>query len=129
MDSPHHFTLLAGGEMLEVYVEEIGDRYVIYLAGNVFEVAAAPQLVGRKDPTRSALPVNGSAAVNAPMPGLVLQVFVEPGQQVERGDVLLVLEAMKMENDIRAPAAGRVDHVGVRAGQRVDQGQRLVVID
>lgn len=70
----------------------------------------------------------GAGEVKAPMPGLVLRVLVEPGQRVEAGAGLAVLEAMKMENQIKAPAAGVVAAVRVEAGKAVEKGQVLVVL-
>lgn len=67
-------------------------------------------------------------AVNAPMPGTILKVNVTQGQAVNAGDVLCVLEAMKMENDITAPKAGTVTQVVVSKGSKVDTGAPLVVI-
>ncbi len=64
--------------------------------------------------------------IRAPMPGLVLRVEVTDGQNVEAGDTLLVLEAMKMENAIKAPAAGCVKQVGVVAGAAVEKGALLI---
>ncbi len=64
--------------------------------------------------------------LKAPMPGLVLEVAVKPGQEVEEGDTLLVLEAMKMENVIKASAAGVVTEVKIAAGDSVEKGQVLV---
>ena len=68
----------------------------------------------------------GSGDVNAPMPGKVLQVLVEPGHSVEEGQPLLVLEAMKMENVIKATAAGTVSEVPVNEGDAVEKGSLLV---
>jgi pyruvate carboxylase subunit B len=70
----------------------------------------------------------GAGEVKAPMPGLVLRVLVEPGQRVEAGAGLAVLEAMKMENQIKAPVAGAVVAVRVSAGTAVEKGQVLVVL-
>lgn len=70
----------------------------------------------------------GAGEVKAPMPGLVLRVMVEPGQRVEAGAGLAVLEAMKMENQIKAPVAGVVEAVRVAAGTAVEKGQVLVVL-
>lgn len=69
-----------------------------------------------------------SGAVRAPMPGLVLRVEVQPGQRVEAGAGLVVLEAMKMENEIAAPGAGVVRSVRVEAGQVVEKGAVLAEI-
>ncbi|GBD33077.1 MAG: hypothetical protein KatS3mg081_0156 [Gemmatimonadales bacterium] len=70
----------------------------------------------------------GGGIVRAPMPGLVLRVEVEVGQRVGAGSGLLVLEAMKMENEIRSPRDGVVRRVLVRAGQAVEKGAELVEI-
>jgi biotin carboxyl carrier protein len=68
----------------------------------------------------------GPATLRAPMPGLVVRVLVEAGQDVGVGAGLVVLEAMKMENELKAPAAGTVGAVRVRAGEPVEKGQVLV---
>ena len=67
-------------------------------------------------------------AVNAPMPGTILKVNVTQGQAVKEGQVLVVLEAMKMENEIMAPKSGTVNQVLVSKGASVDTGAPLVVI-
>ena len=77
---------------------------------------AAPAVTGAGDP------------VNAPMPGNILKVNVSQGQAVKSGDVLCVLEAMKMENEIMAPKDGTVTQVLVSKGSTVDTGAPLVVI-
>ena len=69
---------------------------------------------------------SGPTTLKAPMPGLVVRVSVEEGSRVEAGSPLVVLEAMKMENELRATAAGVVKGVKVKAGQPVEKGQVLV---
>jgi biotin carboxyl carrier protein len=68
----------------------------------------------------------GPATLRAPMPGLVLRILAEPGQEVAAGAGLVVLEAMKMENELKAPAAATVGAIRVRPGQAVEKGQVLV---
>lgn len=65
-------------------------------------------------------------AIKAPMPGLVLEINVEVGQEVQEGDNLLILEAMKMENSFTSPRAGIIKSIVVKKGQAVDKGQLLI---
>ncbi len=71
----------------------------------------------------------GEITIKAPMPGLVRDVAVTVGTDVVEGQRLVVLEAMKMENDIQAPRAGRVKTIHVKAGETVDSGRALVVLE
>ncbi|HEX9393001.1 MAG TPA: biotin/lipoyl-containing protein, partial [Gemmatimonadales bacterium] len=73
-------------------------------------------------------PASGGV-VKAPMPGLVVRVEVQEGQRVEAGAGLVVVEAMKMENELRATRAGVVSRVHVKAGQTVDRGVPLVTLE
>ena len=93
-------------------------------------VAAAPAAAPEAAPAAPAAPVVTGAgdAVNAPMPGTILKVNVSQGQAVKEGDVLCVLEAMKMENEIMAPKAGTITQVVVAKGSSVNTGDALVVI-
>ena len=74
-------------------------------------------------------PPGGAGAITSQMTGRIIRVNVEPGQQVTEGDVLLIIEAMKMENEVLAPAAGTVKEVAVAAGARVSEGDLLVILD
>ncbi|HXG42976.1 MAG TPA: biotin/lipoyl-containing protein [Dehalococcoidia bacterium] len=78
---------------------------------------------------RRALSVAGPGVVTAPMTGRVVRVQVQMGDEVEEGQVLLVVEAMKMENEVTAPVAGRVKEVLVQAGARVSEGDPLVLLE
>jgi biotin carboxyl carrier protein len=74
-------------------------------------------------------PPGGAGAITARMSGRIIRVDVEPGQQVKEGDLLLIIEAMKMENEVLAPARGTVKEVAVAAGARVSDGDLLVILD
>jgi glutaconyl-CoA decarboxylase len=94
-------------------------------------VAAAPVAAAPAAPAAAAAPaVTGAGeAVNAPMPGNILKVNVKTGDAVKAGQVLVVLEAMKMENEIFAPKSGTVAQVLVQKGATVDTGATMVVLN
>jgi biotin carboxyl carrier protein len=96
----------------------------IFVDGEVFRVE-----VDDADRGARARPGAGDEALAAPMPATVIKLLVEPGQIVERGDSLLLLEAMKMELPIRAPRAGRVSAFHCKAGELVQAGVPLVILD
>ena len=92
-------------------------------------VAAAPAAAAAPAPAAAGVTVSGGTTVSAPMPGNILKVNVTAGQSVNEGDVLVILEAMKMENEIMAPKAGTVAQVLVSKGTTVDTGATLVVLN
>ncbi len=89
--------------------------------------AAAPAAPAPAAPAAAA-PAGGEK-VNAPMPGTILEVKVAVGSTVKKGDLLFVLEAMKMENEILSPVEGKVTFVGTTKGSSVDTGAALCVIE
>ncbi|HMB90120.1 MAG TPA: acetyl-CoA carboxylase biotin carboxyl carrier protein subunit, partial [Rhodothermales bacterium] len=106
------------------------DRVRVTLRGRQIEVQIKDQRALLLE--RFGLDDAGAAAqreAHAPMPGLVLRVLVEPGQQVEAGDGLVVLEAMKMENELRAQAPGTIAAIHVNPGDAVSKNALLLEID
>jgi glutaconyl-CoA decarboxylase len=120
------------GNSVEVTVN--GKSYAVEVAGGVAPSAMPPRPnvaapVAAPPPLRSVAPAGGGAGeVRAPIPGVVLKVSVEPGQSVTATTELLVLEAMKMENEIFAGMDGVVEKVLVKPQQEVSQGDLLVTI-
>ena len=117
-----NYRITVNGTTYDVAVEETG-------ASASAPVAAAPKAAA---PAPAAVPAAtgsaGSVVVSAPMPGKILSVKTEVGASVKKGDVLIVLEAMKMENEIVAPAAGTVDTIPVSKGDAVNTGDVLVTL-
>ncbi len=106
-----------------------GTQYDITLEVLEGEAAAAPVPAPKAAPAApaAAAPAGGQT-VTAPMPGTILSVNVQPGQSVKKGDILVMLEAMKMENEIMAPADGTVGVVNVTKGQSVQSGDVLLTL-
>ena len=125
------YKVTLNGRTYEVEVEA-GKAMLIdeYEAVAPASAPAAPASAPAAAPAAPAAPaVTGAGvAVNAPMPGNILKVNVQNGQAVKEGQVLVVLEAMKMENEILAPKNGTVTQVLVSKGTTVDTGAPLVVI-
>ena len=117
--------ITVNGVTYDVQVEEVGESAAPASAAAV--PAAAPAAKAAPAAPKAA-PAAGGEPVAAPMPGTILSVNVTAGQSVKSGDVLLVLEAMKMENEIKAPKDGTVTAVSVTKGESVDTGATLVTI-
>jgi biotin carboxyl carrier protein len=96
------------------------DRRQVFFDGEVYELEVAPE---GSTPVRS---TTGADALSAPMPATVARVLVAPGQAVRRGEIVVTLEAMKMEMPIRAPRDGSIKAVHCSAGQLVLPGAPLV---
>jgi 3-methylcrotonyl-CoA carboxylase alpha subunit len=110
-----------GGELVRATIVERDGSFELRIGGRVF-------VIGTSAPDAEAAE-GGSGRITAPMPGRVLAVFVKPGDKVEAGARLLVLEAMKMENRMTAPVSGTVTNVGVAEGDQVAEGTLLVEIE
>ena len=111
IESVKGLTVLELKELIDTYCEEFG----------VSAVAAAA-------PAAAPAPAAGAEVIAAPMPGTILSVNVAPGQSVRKGDVLMVLEAMKMENEIMCPRDGVVSSVQAAKGAAVESGTLLCVL-
>ena len=122
------FNITVNGVSYDVEVEEVSGNAAPAAAPKAAP-AAAPKAAPKAAAPKAAAPVAGGEQVKAPMPGNVLDVKVAVGQQVKKGDVLLILEAMKMENEINAPKDGTVAQVTVTKGATVDSGAVLVVLN
>ena len=126
------FNITVNGVAYEVEVEEVGAVPAAVPAAPVVAaapVAAAPAAPKAAPAAPKAAPVAGGTKVNAPMPGVILDVKVAQGASVKKGDILLVLEAMKMENEIVAPQDGTVAQVLATKGASVNSGDALVVLN
>ena len=116
------------GTNYEILLEALGETGTPVAATASAPVAAAPAPVAAAPAPAPVVAGNGQK-VEAPMPGTILKVNVTAGQAVKAGDVLMILEAMKMENEIMCPADGKIGAVAVSQGQSVDTGALLCTIE
>lgn len=121
-----NYTITVNGTPYNVTVEDAN--------GSAAPVAAAPAPASAPASAPATAPAAapaaaGSVSVDAPMPGNILDIKVSNGASVKAGDVLLILEAMKMENEIVAPQDGTVASVNVNKGDTVEAGQTLVSLN
>jgi biotin carboxyl carrier protein len=131
-DDGRHAVLKVDGQEYEVEASNVSS--VSVPAASPASAAPTPEPKPRPQTAAAppAAPDNvgaGDLQVRAPMPGLVLQVCVSVDQGVKRGDVLLRLEAMKMENDIESHVEGKVKEILVKKGDEVQEGEVLMVLE
>ena len=133
------FNVFVDGDYLEVEVDEVGGPPVVTAVTPMMpQAAAAPAPTpvaapAAPAPAPAAAPtpkpaVEGGTPIEAPMPGMVIRYEVKEGDSVNEGDVVLILEAMKMENSIAAPASGTVLSIPFKSGDSVQKGDTLAVI-
>ena len=122
----HFLSLILDGKSYEAGMEKRPTGYAVVLPDDVIAVDIAPAARGAAASFRKPA---GPIRVTAPMPGKLVRLLVTRGQAVEAGQGLVVVEAMKMENELRAPRAGRVSELPVQEGQAVDTGTLLVRLE
>ena len=137
-------------DLLSVQLEKLGDNdmknYTITVNGNVYDVTveegastgavsvpaapkAAPKAAAAPAAKPAATGAAGSVKINAPMPGKIVDVKVKVGDAVKKGQTVLVLEAMKMENDIVAPEDGTVASINAAVGSAVEAGETIATLN
>ena len=124
-----NYTITVNGNVYDVTVEE-GAGVVAAAPATAPKAVAAPKAAPAAAP-KAAAPAGaqGGVKVNAPMPGKILGIKVAAGQAVSKGDVLIVLEAMKMENEIVAPQDGTVASINTSVGEQVEAGAVLATLN
>ena len=124
---PGVFSVLRNGRAYEVRIVPSQDGYSIQIGGTVFKAEVRdPRSLNHR---RASGLGHGRQNITSPMPGKVVRVLVHAGQEVEPGQGLLVVEAMKMQNEMKASKAGRVAAINVKDGDTVAAGETLTVIE
>ena len=126
------FIINVNGNSYEVEVEEVGgapapvSRPAPKAAAPSAAAPAAPKAAPAPAPVAASA---GQEVIESPMPGNIWKILVKEGQEVKSGDVLLILEAMKMENEILAPRDGKIASITTSEGSAVNTGDKLVIMD
>ena len=131
--TPGVYSLLMNGRSFQAYVSKPPGDAPGLAGPYVVVVGLRRYLVELRDPRQwrrrgSSIETEGPLEIVAPMPGKIVKVLVAEGDEVQRGQGLLVIEAMKMQNELRAPRAGRVERVYLAEGRGVENGARLVKV-
>lgn len=127
---PELYSVLFGGKSYEMLVTSDRFNYTVSIRSHQFQVQVQDERSRRLNQARK-LPTlpEGELAITAPIPGLVIKTLVNPGDAIEEGQPLVILEAMKMENEIRSMRSGVVKAILVSPGQRVEQNAVLIVLE
>ncbi len=123
------YSLLIDGRSYEAYVSPDEDQWEVLLLGRQYPVRVEDARERRLRAAAGGAPeTHGDFQLKAPMPGLVVAVPVEENQPVQKGQVLLILESMKMQNELRSPRSGRVQRIKVKVGESVERRQVLLTV-
>ncbi len=124
------YSMLVDNKSYEAYIYPAEDEKLhVFMLGRMYAVRVEDEREKRlREAAGSAAVAGGEFHLKAPMPGLVVSIPVQEGQPVEKGQVLLILESMKMQNELKAPRAGKIDRIRVKPGETVEQKATLLSI-
>jgi biotin carboxyl carrier protein len=123
------FSLILDGRSYESFVYQGEEDWDVLLRGRQYQVKVEDEREKRLKAAAGAGTVEGGEFhLKAPMPGLVVSVLIEEGQEVKKGQVMLILESMKMQNELKAPRDGVMGRIRVKAGESVEQRQTLLSV-
>ena len=125
--SPGIYSILVNGKSFEVRMEQASAELRAIAGSREFRVVISDEREWRRK-RGSAIEAEGRQQVLAPMPGKIVRVLVKTGDAVRAGQGLLVVEAMKMQNEIRAPKSGTIDRLAVVEGQTVNAGEVVAIV-
>lgn len=121
------FSLILDGKSYESYVYQGDEDWQVLLRGRQYQVKIEDEREKRlRAAAGGGVAEGGEFHLKAPMPGLVVSVLVKEGQEIKKGQVMLILESMKMQNELKAPRDGTMGRIRVKAGESVEQKQALL---
>jgi biotin carboxyl carrier protein len=121
------YSLIVDGRSHESYIYQGDDNWQVLMRGRLYPVQVEDEREKRlRAAAGGGIAETGEYHLRAPMPGLVVAIPVSEGQPVKRGEVILILESMKMQNELKAPRDGTIGRLRVRPGETVEQKQTLL---
>jgi biotin carboxyl carrier protein len=124
-----NYSLIVDNRSFEVEVDITEDEYRVLVDGRNYHIDLVDERRVRLGGLQSDIQLQGRQNVSVPMPGKVIAVLVSEGDKVERGQGLVIVEAMKMENEVRCPIDGEVKEVRVKTGDALEAGAVLAVVE
>jgi biotin carboxyl carrier protein len=123
------YSLIVDGKSHESYVAQVDDIWQVLMRGRLYPVTVEDEREKRlRAAAGGGVAETGEYHLKAPMPGLVVTIPVAEGQEVKKGQVLLILESMKMQNELKSPRDGKVNRIKVKPGESVEQRQTLLSV-
>ncbi len=122
-------SLLLDGQVYDVEFDDVGQEVQVLVRGDAFRVDVADERALRLRAGAAAFQVEGKVTLTAPMPGKVVRLLVKQGEAVQEGQGLVVVEAMKMENELKSPKAGTVTEVFAQEGKTVEANAKLLTVE
>ena len=122
------YSLIIDGKSHEGYVYPDEESWQVLLKGRLYQAAVEDEREKRLRTAAGAVSESGEFHLKAPMPGMVVSIPVAEGDTVKKGQVLLVLESMKMQNELKSPQDGTVHRLRVKPGDKVEQKQPLLTV-
>ena len=124
-----NYSLIVDNRSFEIEVDNTDDEYRVLVDGRSYHINLVDERRLRVGASQAATQLQGRQRVSVPMPGKVIAVLVTEGDQVEKGQGLVIVEAMKMENEVHSPIAGAIKEIKVKAGDTVEGGAVLVIVE
>jgi biotin carboxyl carrier protein len=130
LNNNRRYSLVADSRNFEATMEKISGGFNIWHSGGQTFAEVADEKTARFQKLMGSITGSSKLSVlKAPMPGLVLKIEVEPGQHIKKGDGLVIVEAMKMENELKAAASGVVKEIKIKPRQSVEKNQILIIFE
>lgn len=129
MSSQSLYSLLLDSHSFESFIDEAEEGWRVLLRGDLYDVTVVDERAARLAKSAGGVAAqSGDYHLKAPMPGVIVSVPVSEGQAVKKGDILVILESMKMQNELKSPREGTVARIKAKSGDNVEQSQVLVTV-